>query len=139
MNQVFVDTAAWIALLNLDDVWHKEAQKLRLELVNKNYVFITTDFILLEVGDALCSPMWKKNTADFLQNVYQLRATRVIPLNQNLFQAGLSLDKTRLDKDWGLTDCISFVVMQREGILEAFTCDKHFEQAGFIRLLKPKV
>ena len=72
-----------------------------------------------------------------LSNVYQLRSTRVIPFNQNLFQAGLSLYETRLDKDWGLTDCISFVVMQREGILEAFTSDKHFEQAGFIRLLKP--
>ena len=46
----------------------------------------------------------KKNTADFLHNVYQLRSTRAIPLSQNLFQAGLSLYETRLDKDWGLTD-----------------------------------
>lgn len=37
MNQVFVDTAAWIALLNIDDVWHQEAHRLRLELVSKNY------------------------------------------------------------------------------------------------------
>jgi predicted nucleic acid-binding protein len=42
----FVDTAAWIALLNIDDLWHQEAHRLRSELVNKNYVFITTDFIL---------------------------------------------------------------------------------------------
>ena len=137
MNKVFVDTAAWIALLNIDDVWHQEAHRMRLELVSKNYVFVTTDFILLEVADALCSPKSKKNTADFLHNVYQLRSTRVIPLSQDLFQAGLSLYETRLDKDWGLTDCISFVVMQREGIVEAFTSDKHFEQAGFIRLLQP--
>ena len=139
MNKVFVDTAAWIALLNVDDDWHQEAHRLRSELVNKNYVFITTDFVLLEIADALCSPKYKKNTADFLQNIYQLSSTKVIPLNQNLFQAGLSLYETRLDKDWGLTDCISFVVMQEEGILEAFTSDRHFEQAGFTRLLKPKV
>ena len=50
-------------------------------------------------------------------------------------QSGLNLYEQRLDKDWGLTDCISFVVMQREQIQEAFTSDKHFEQAGFIRLL----
>lgn len=138
MNQVFVDTAAWIALLNIDDVWYQEAHRLRLVLVKKNYVFITTDFILLEIADALCSPKCKKKTADFLQNIYQLKSTRVIALNQSLFQAGLRLYETRLDKDWGLTDCISFVVMQSEGIVEAFTSDKHFEQAGFTRLLKPR-
>ena len=68
-----------------------------------------------------------------------MKSTRVIPLDRALFQAGLDLYETRLDKDWGLTDCISFVVMQREGIVEAFTSDKHFEQAGFTRLLKPKI
>ncbi|WP_019503211.1 type II toxin-antitoxin system VapC family toxin [Pleurocapsa sp. PCC 7319] len=139
MNQVFVDTAAWIALLNIDDVWHQKAHIVRSELVDKNYIFITTDFILLEVADALCLPIHKKNTVNFLRNIYQLKSTRVIPLNQDLFQSGLSLYEKRLDKDWGLTDCISFVVMQKEGILEAFTSDKHFEQAGFARLLKPKV
>ena len=138
MNQVFVDTAAWIALLNINDVWHQQAHSIRSDLVNKNYVFITTDFILLEVADALCSPIYKKNTVDFLRNIYQLKSTRVILLDQILFQAGLDLYETRLDKHWGLTDCISFVVMQREGILEAFTSDKHFEQAGFTRLLKPQ-
>ena len=73
-----------------------------------------------------------------MRNVAQLKSTKVIPLERTLFQAGLDLYETRLDKDWGLTDCINFVVMQREGITEAFTSDKHFEQAGFIRLLKPK-
>ncbi len=136
MNLVFVDTAAWIALLNIDDVWHRDAHRLRLQLIKNNYILITTDFILLEVADALCSPICRKNTADFLHNIYQLRSTRVIRLNQNLFQEGLSLYETRLDKDWGLTDCISFVVMQMEGIVEAFTSDKHFEQAGFVRLLQ---
>ena len=101
-----------------------------------NYIFITTDFILLEVADALCAPICRENTADFLHNIYQLKSTKVIRLNQNLFQMGLSLYETRLDKDWGLTDCISFVVMQRENIVEAFTSDKHFEQADFVRLLQ---
>lgn len=114
MNQVFVNTAAWIALLNIDDVWHQEARRVRSELVKNNYVFITTYFVLLEVADALCSSICKKNTADFLRNIHQLKSTRVIPLDRALFQAGLDLYETRLDKDWGLTDCISFVVMQKE-------------------------
>jgi predicted nucleic acid-binding protein len=136
MKKVFVDTAAWLALLNIDDIWHQQAKKIRLELVKQNYIFITTEFILLEVGNALCSQSLRKNTANFLNNIYQLKSIKIITLSQELFQLGLSLYEQRLDKDWGLTDCISFVVMQREQIQEAFTSDKHFEQAGFIRLLQ---
>jgi predicted nucleic acid-binding protein len=136
MKKVFVDTAAWLALLNIDDIWHQQAKQIRLELVKQNYIFITTEFVLLEVGDALCSQVLRKNTANFLHNIYQLKSTKIITLSQELFQLGLSLYEQRLDKDWGLTDCISFVVMQREQIQEAFTSDKHFEQAGFIRLLQ---
>ncbi|PZV23783.1 MAG: PIN domain-containing protein [Snowella sp.] len=136
MKKVFVDTAAWLALLNIDDIWHQQAKEIRLELVKQNYIFITTEFVLLEVGDALCSQVLRKNTANFLHNIYQLKSTKIITLSQDLLQLGLSLYEQRLDKDWGLTDCISFVVMQREQIQEAFTSDKHFEQAGFIRLLQ---
>lgn len=136
MKKVFIDTAAWLAMLNIDDIWHQQAKQIRLELVKQNYIFITTEFVLLEVGDALCSQVLRKNTANFLHNIYQLKSTKIIILSQNLLQSGLSLYEQRLDKDWGLTDCISFVVMQREQIQEAFTSDKHFEQAGFIRLLQ---
>jgi predicted nucleic acid-binding protein len=42
----------------------------------------------------------------------------------------------RPDKEWSLVDCASFVVMQQYGLYEAFTTDHHFEQAGFVCLLK---
>lgn len=60
----------------------------------------------------------------------------VIRVNADLFDAGLQLFADRLDKYWSLTDCISFVVMLREGITDALTGDHHFEQAGFRALLK---
>lgn len=135
MNRVFVDTAAWLALLNADDVWHQKARSIRLDLARTGYLFITTDFVLLEVADALCAPKCRKRTADFLSNVYQLKSTQVIALSQDLLHQGLKLYAERLDKDWGLTDCISFVIMQQQGLSVAFTSDKHFEQAGFTRLL----
>jgi predicted nucleic acid-binding protein len=135
MKQVFVDTSAWIALLNTDDVWHKKALQVRLDLRRKNYNFVTSKFILLEVGDALCSPFTRQNTAIFINNLVQVKSTRVISLSDDLLTSGLALYQSRPDKDWGLTDCISFVIMQRENITEVFSTDKHFEQAGFIRLL----
>lgn len=136
MNRVFVDTAAWLALLNTDDVWHSKAVLLRSELAQTNHVFVTTDFVLLEVADALCAPICRKRTADFLQNVHRLKSTEVIALSQSLLQLGVNLYSERLDKDWGLTDCTSFVTMHQQNITLAFTSDKHFEQAGFQRLLK---
>ncbi|MFM5956954.1 MAG: PIN domain-containing protein, partial [Dolichospermum sp.] len=42
----------------------------------------------------------------------------------------------REDKEWGLVDCISFIVMQDRGITDALTADTHFQQAGFRALLR---
>jgi len=123
-------------LLNKDDVWHDLAIKIRLDLIKKNYNFVTTKFILLEVGDALCSPMVRENTDHFIANIAKVKYVEVISLSDGLLNDALALYQSRLDKSWGLTDCISFVVMQQENITKAFTTDKHFEQAGFIRLLK---
>ncbi|MEL7359338.1 MAG: PIN domain-containing protein [Cyanobacteria bacterium J06560_6] len=129
MNRVFVDTAAWLALLNADDVWHEKACAVRSNLTRTSCTFVTTDFVLLEVADALCAPRCRKSTADFLEQVYLIKSIQVIALSQELFQKGLKLYAQRVDKDWGLTDCISFVVMQQQKLLTAFTSDKHFEQA----------
>lgn len=60
----------------------------------------------------------------------------LLPPDQILFDAGLELYASRSDKEWSLTDCISFVVMRERGITDALTGDHHFEQAGFVALLK---
>ncbi|MCG3197312.1 MAG: hypothetical protein GHCLOJNM_01797 [bacterium] len=60
---------------------------------------------------------------------------KVVPASRDLFEEGLSLFSRRPDKEWSLTDCISFVVMEREGLTEALTGDRHFVQAGFKALL----
>ena len=59
----------------------------------------------------------------------------VIPVSQPLFDQGIRLYSSRLDKDWSLTDCISFIAMQEQGLVEALTGDHHFEQTGFKALL----
>ena len=60
----------------------------------------------------------------------------VLEADQHLFERGLQLYENRPDKEWSLTDCISFVAMEEMGIAEALTGDHHFEQAGFTALLK---
>jgi uncharacterized protein len=65
-----------------------------------------------------------------------LAALTIVPAERALMLDGLALYEARPDKEWSLTDCISFVVMKQQGILEAVTADRHFEQAGFVALLK---
>ncbi len=77
-----------------------------------------------------------KDQLDFVHAVLKVRRGQVISVESGLWQRGWDLYWSRLDQDWGHTDCISFVVMQELGITTAFTGDKHFEQAGFVRLVK---
>lgn len=135
MTKIFVDTAAWIALINVDDAFHEQAKRVRATLQQQKCHLVTTDFVLLEVADALVLPKIRSQTIRFINRLKNLVGLQIIPISQALFDEGWELYSQRLDKNWGLTDCISFVIMQREGITSAFTSDRHFEQAGFTRLL----
>jgi uncharacterized protein len=132
VSAVFADTSFFLALLRADDPAHQRA---RMELV-ANRPIVTTAFIVLELGNACARA---SDHADFLALVAGLRAsprTRIIGLDASVFDRGLEMMGARQDKDWSLTDCISFVVMENEGLRDALTADKHFEQAGFRALLK---
>ena len=75
----------------------------------------------------------------FVRLVPHLRSdpqTKILPATRELLERGFDLFARRPDKDWSLTDCVSFVVMQDESLNEALTTDHHFEQAGFTALLK---
>jgi len=133
--KVFVDTAAWIALINQRDALHNSALEISKNLRHKQVSLVTTEFVLLEVADGLCNLPIRLNTINFIDGLYQLPKLKIIRLDKILFDAGWQLYKQRLDKEWSLTDCISFVVMRYESITQAFTSDRHFEQARFIKLL----
>ena len=68
--------------------------------------------------------------------MYAEPTLQIVPPSDLLFQRGLDLYAARGDKEWSLTDCISFVVMGDHGIADALTGDHHFEQAGFTPLLR---
>ena len=72
---------------------------------------------------------------DAIQRSAATDAARLVHVDENLWQRAWRLFVARADKDWSMTDCISFVIMQDHGLSRAFTSDKHFEQAGFARLI----
>lgn len=60
----------------------------------------------------------------------------ILSVDSELFSKALKFYSSRIDKEWGLTDCISFVVMKDRKLKDALTSDHHFEQAGFQALLR---
>ncbi len=135
MIKVFVDTAAWIALWDADDGLHSRAEIVLDTLQRQNALLVTTEFVLLEVADAFCAPATRTQTVAFIDNLRQSSSLQIVPASSTLFADGWALYSQRPDKEWGLTDCTSFVVMTQQQITEAFTSDHHFEQAGFVKLL----
>jgi uncharacterized protein len=135
MATVFVDTVAWIALLNTSDGLHSNAQQTLRTLRSQKVRLITTEFVLLEVADALSSLSIRMKTVTFIDGLRKMSGLQIVPASQTLLMEGWTLYGQRQDKEWGLTDCISFVVMDGQQVTQAFTSDHHFTQAGFTCLL----
>ncbi len=134
MNTAFVDTAGWIGLFNANDSLHTRAQAVYQSLVQRRTRLITTEFVLLEVADALSIPALRASTITVINNLRH-GSVEITPVSEELLAKGWAIYSQRLDKEWGLTDCTSFVVMQERQIYQAFTSDHHFAQAGFTCLL----
>ena len=136
---VFWDTAAFVALGNTRDDLHQAAISVSQDLAQAQAHVLTTDAVLTEVANifskvTLRPIAWQLIAA--MQESVGLEAATIVYVDADLWQRGWQLYRARSDKDWGLTDCISFVVMEDFSIQRAFTYDHHFEQAGFVRLLK---
>lgn len=136
MTTVFVDTAAWLALLNSRDVYHETANQVMSTLRQQKVQLMTTEFVLLEVADALAAPAFRQQTIQFINSLKDIPFLTIVPINKGLYDSAWELYSNRFDKEWGLTDCSSFVMMEQEEIVTAFTTDHHFVQAGFQKLLK---
>jgi predicted nucleic acid-binding protein len=133
MTPVFADTVYFLALLNPADQLHSQARSLSLKPPGP---LLTTEFVLTEVGDALSRPEHRARFARLLQLVQAQPDAEVIPASTGLFLRGCVLHAQRPDKEWSLTDCTSFVVMEQHGVAKALTCDHHFAQAGFELLMQ---
>src|ERR1035441_228480 len=132
MKAVFSDTFYFPALLNERDTAHKRAVAASR---TPGLSLVTTDLVLIELADALCKPPQRDEVSALWNVVEADPAFRLVRATGELIQRGRKLSRDRADKEWPLTDCISFVVMKDDGLSEALTGDHHFEQAGFKALL----
>ena len=132
-RRLFLDTSFALALLSGKDRFHEQAKDLYRTVKSAEAIFVTTH-ILAEICDHL-SGQDKEQAAQFIDELSNATNVRIVHIPLADFWEAFELYRQRTDKSWGLTDCISFKVMDREGIGAALTCDRHFEQAGYEALL----
>lgn len=136
MRTLFADAAYFVATLNPQDDLHDHAVSIGRTL--DDCLLVTTEMVLTEVlnffaerGRAL-----RQLAANLVGQLRHDPNTRIIPQTTAQFEDALEFYRSRHDKEWSHTDCASFRVMEQQGIAEALTHDRHFEQAGFKALMR---
>jgi len=127
-DALFVDTGYVIALINQNDRYHQQALQLAEKYDSASVV--TTDAILLEIGNAL-SRIARTAATAILRHFQTAPEVTLVFLTPELMTTAMNLYAKYQDKTWGLVDCVSFVVMQERKISVTLAFDRHFIQAGF--------
>jgi predicted nucleic acid-binding protein len=131
--RVFVDTYALIAWINPRDDAHATVAAYLDGFAGR---LLTTEWVLMELADALSSPQARSTVIGFLNAIRDDPLFEIVGYAPDVYQAGFRLFASRQDKAWSLTDCISFEVMTAHEVSDALTADRHFEQAGFRAIFK---
>jgi len=133
MNDVFADTFYFIALVGPDG---PQRRKAAAATVNPSGRLVPTAWILTELANFLHRVNDRPAFLQIYRTLTTDRSVAILEPEQRLFDRGIRLYENRPDKEWSLTDCVSFIAMEELGVTDALTGDHHFEQAGFKALLK---
>lgn len=132
---LLLETSFVVALENRRDPHHERAKELDRELLDDGCLSVLHWGILLEIGDGYARVGRRAKGVALLDRLLNEERYQVFRISESLLEQALDLYFARADKDWGLTDCVSFALMEEKGISEALTADVHFRQAGFTALL----
>jgi predicted nucleic acid-binding protein len=133
MSVVFADAYYFVARLNRRDNYHERVVEYSRNLRSH---LLTSDWVLMEVADALAKSECRARIRDFILHLRQSAIVEIVPATREIFDRALELYHQHSDKGWTLTDCVSFVIMRERNVTDALTGDQHFVQAGFVALLK---
>ncbi|MEE3718961.1 PIN domain-containing protein [Tumidithrix elongata RA019] len=136
MRKIFADTGYWIALFLPDDTLHSKARHLTNSL--QPFHIVTSEMVFTKLLNAFSGKgrAYRQKAVRYINHSFNNPEIEVIIQTDELFKSALDLYDRRPDQAWSHTDCTSFQIMQQQNIAEAFAYDKHFEQAGFVALLR---
>ncbi|HXP62154.1 MAG TPA: PIN domain-containing protein [Dongiaceae bacterium] len=130
---ILVDSGFLLALAQPTDALHRRAVVLAESLSEP---LLITEYVLCETINHLSNRADRPRAHRMVQTISDDPNYTVVSASPDLFAAGLRLHRDRPDKEWSLTDCISFHLMQERGVTRALAYDIHFQQAGFEALLR---
>jgi predicted nucleic acid-binding protein len=133
---VFADASFWIALSSRRDQYHNSALLWARHLTARQDSVVTTEAVLWEWLNAMAHSTTRATAAEGYRRTHRDPQIDVVAFDSTLIEPAAALYQAREDKDWSLTDCLSFIVMTQRQIGEALTSDHHFQQAGFRSLLR---
>jgi uncharacterized protein len=129
---IFVDSSAWLALADSRDRDHSRATEFHQRIVRGEFgKQVTTNYVMAETLTIIRRRMGllqAVNLANALRSGTEVELFWIEPVHHN---EAVELMSAHADKHWSVTDCSSFVIMRSLGILDAFTFDRDFVQAGF--------
>ena len=134
MTPLFLDANFVIALEVSDDQHHQEAVLYWKTLIETPFSLVTTSYVLDEIVTFLNSRRQHAKALGVGNNLLTASNINLVHVEEALFHEGWQYFEQHADKTFSLTDCISFVLMKRLEITQALTFDKHFTQAGFVKL-----
>lgn len=129
--EVFVDTSAWVAVIDAHDKYHAPAREAYSRLIGERRTLITTNMVIAETYILV------RRTGGHAQAMRLLHSLRGSPRLQKVrSDAGLEsravdILERHSDQDFSYADAVSFAIMLERGVEEAFTFDKHFAAMGF--------
>lgn len=135
VNRCFVDTWFWIAVINEKDQHHRKARDILAR--TRAARLITTEMVIAELLNMYAGKgsFWRSKVVQFVDGLRKDKRTTIVEQTPEQFFKAFGKYKLHVDKEWGLTDCASFVLMEEQSLQYALTDDRHFEQAGFIKAI----
>jgi hypothetical protein len=130
---IFVDSGFLLAFAQPTDALHRRAVAWAQSLSER---LLATEYVLCETVNSLSRRADRPRAHRIIELISCDLSYTLVPASPELFAAGLRLHRDRPDKEWSLTDCISFHLMRERGLTRALAYDLHFEQAGFEALLR---
>ena len=126
---VFLDTSALLAVLDADEASHFRADAIWRRLIGERRTLVTTNYVLVETVALAQSRLGLEATRAVQQDIVPV--LRVIWVTEELHRAAMTALVTAGRRRLSLVDCVSFEVMRREGLHQAFALDRHFSEQGF--------
>ena len=129
---MFIDTSGLLCCFDADEARHVDA----VRLYDASPVHVTHNYVLAEfVALAQARNLPRDASLALAAEVLADPGIEVVWVDRVLHGEAMDLLQTQTDKSYSLCDAVSFILMRQRALIDALTTDRHFEQAGFRRLL----